>query len=49
MGVKKKAGKERGIDVLVQRPVMASAPSRSMRASAARDRTGTMTWRERKK
>jgi len=42
--------KER-IDVLVQRPVMSSAPSRSLRASVTRDRTGdgkfgTMTWRE---
>jgi hypothetical protein len=42
--------KER-IDVPVQRPVMASAPSRSLRASVTRDRTGdgklgTMTWRE---
>ena len=26
---------------------MASVPSRSMRASVASDRTGTMTWRER--
>jgi hypothetical protein len=41
--------RKRGINVLVQRPVMASVPSRSMRASVARDRTGTMTWRERMK
>ena len=40
-----KSGEGERIDVLVQRRVMASAPSRSTRASAARERTGTMTWR----
>jgi hypothetical protein len=45
---------ERGSGVLVQRPVTASAPSRSWMASAASERRGdgkleTMTWRERER